>query len=152
MTNDIKRTKDANSENFPVGSCLIPAKLRPHVMAFYDYARTADDVADSDLPRMEKLRRLDALEAVLRGLRDADEDTKCAETLRNSLEETGVTRRCVAVAGSPAAQSRRQRASTPDRGPDRHGARPARTTRLCPTPPDRLRRERQGARLLPPMR
>lgn len=91
MTHDIKRTKDANGENFPVGSCLIPAKLRPHVMAFYDYARTADDVADSDLPRMEKLRRLDALEAVLRGLRDADEDTKCAEILRNSLEETGVT-------------------------------------------------------------
>ena len=47
MTDRIKRTKDADGENFPVGSRLIPKKLRPHVAAFYDFARTADDIADS---------------------------------------------------------------------------------------------------------
>ena len=37
----------ANSENFPVGSFLIPAASRTHVHAFYLFARTADDIADS---------------------------------------------------------------------------------------------------------
>lgn len=33
-------------ENFPVGSFLIPRRLRPHVHAVYAFARTADDFAD----------------------------------------------------------------------------------------------------------
>lgn len=33
-------------ENFPVGSRLIPRRLRPHVHAVYAFARTADDYAD----------------------------------------------------------------------------------------------------------
>ena len=36
-----------NSENFPVGSFLIPAASRTHVHAFYLFAHTADDIADS---------------------------------------------------------------------------------------------------------
>ena len=62
MTGRIKRTKDANGENFPVGSCLIPRELRPHVAAFYDFARTADDIADStEISGDEKLERLNRL-------------------------------------------------------------------------------------------
>ena len=87
----IERTKNANQENFPVGSCLIPPELSPHVAAFYDFARTADDIADSRCPATEKLRRLDALEAVLEGRSEADEDTACAQRLRESLKERGVT-------------------------------------------------------------
>ena len=68
MDKQIKRTKDAGGENFPVGSCLIPKKLRPHVMAFYDFARTADDIADStELSKQEKLDRLNRLQRVLMG-------------------------------------------------------------------------------------
>ncbi len=33
-------------ENFPVASWLCPAHLRPAVTALYNYARTADDIAD----------------------------------------------------------------------------------------------------------
>jgi len=49
----------ANTENFPVGSWLIPAECRPHVYAFYNFARRSDDIADSpSLPVAEKLAAL----------------------------------------------------------------------------------------------
>ena len=38
--------KDRGDENFPVGSLLIAPRLRPHVHAFYAFARNADDIAD----------------------------------------------------------------------------------------------------------
>ena len=51
----------ANSENFPVGSFLIPPDCRPHVHAFYLFARKADDIADSPtIPAAEKVARLQA--------------------------------------------------------------------------------------------
>jgi len=47
-------------ENFPVGSILLPARLRQPVQVIYAFARTADDFADEGnaLPR-ERLQRLD---------------------------------------------------------------------------------------------
>ena len=57
-------TRDEHGENFPVASRLLPAALRPKILAFYRFVRTADDIADSpDLTSAEKLARLDALEA-----------------------------------------------------------------------------------------
>ena len=51
----------ANSENFPVGSFLIPPDCRPHVHAFYLFARKADDISDSPtIPAAEKVARLQA--------------------------------------------------------------------------------------------
>jgi phytoene/squalene synthetase len=59
-------TRDHTSENFPVASLLLPRAARPKVLAFYRFVRTADDIADSaDLDATEKLRRLDALDALL---------------------------------------------------------------------------------------
>ena len=85
-------TKTRHEENFPVGSILISRRLRPHVHAFYAFARHADDVADSATQHAdEKLARLDVMEAVLLGQQDAGSDT--ARTLRTSLAETGVTPR-----------------------------------------------------------
>lgn len=82
------RGKTAADENFPVGSRLIRAELRPHVMAFYAFARAADDVADDPaLPPPEKLRRLDAFEAALAGAPGPSEGA----ALRASLAETGVS-------------------------------------------------------------
>lgn len=46
-------------ENFPVGSILIPKKIRPHVHAIYAFARTADDFADE--PGLKKHERLTEL-------------------------------------------------------------------------------------------
>ncbi|HWC76457.1 MAG TPA: squalene synthase HpnC [Blastocatellia bacterium] len=41
-----ERLAKSHYENFPVGSLLIPARLRKHVYAIYAFARTADDLAD----------------------------------------------------------------------------------------------------------
>jgi hydroxysqualene synthase len=82
--------KAARDENFPVGSWLIRAELRPHVHAFYRFAREADDIADNPaLSPDEKLRRLDRMGEVLEGGRA--EDAPSARAMRDSLIETGVT-------------------------------------------------------------
>src|SRR6185312_10632823 len=64
--------KDRADENFPVGSWLIHRELRPHVHAFYGFARNADDIADSPtLSPEDKVARLDVMEEVLLGRSDA---------------------------------------------------------------------------------
>jgi len=59
-------------ENFPVASRLVPARLRPAVVAVYRFARAADDLADEgDAPADTRLAALDtferALDAIERG-------------------------------------------------------------------------------------
>jgi hypothetical protein len=59
-------------ENFPVASRLVPAALRPAVVAIYRFARSADDIADegdaSDAQRLAALASYDAaLDAIARG-------------------------------------------------------------------------------------
>jgi farnesyl-diphosphate farnesyltransferase len=84
--------KDRGDENFPVGSALIAKALRPHVHAFYAFARNADDIADSPvLAPEDKIARLDVMEAVLLGRHDAGSPS--ALRLRASLADTGVTSR-----------------------------------------------------------
>jgi hydroxysqualene synthase len=81
--------KDRGDENFPVGSLLIRRDLRAHVHAFYTFARNADDIADSaELSSDDKIARLDTMEDVLLGRRDADSPS--AVRLRASRAETGV--------------------------------------------------------------
>src|SRR5277367_4142942 len=59
-------TKDAAGENFPVGSWLLPRHLRRHVAAYYRFARTADDIADSPtLSRDDKIAGLAVMDAAL---------------------------------------------------------------------------------------
>lgn len=80
--------KDRGDENFPVG-VLIRADLRPHIHAYYAFARNADDIGDSPLLSAdEKIRRLDHMERVLLGL--AEGGAPSAAGLRDSLAETGV--------------------------------------------------------------
>ena len=82
--------KDRSDENFPVGSRLIRPDLRPHIHAFYAFARNADDIADSSaLDPEEKLARLDLMEAVLLGR--AAEGSPTALALRESLRRTKVS-------------------------------------------------------------
>jgi farnesyl-diphosphate farnesyltransferase len=84
--------KDRGDENFPVGSVLISARLRPHIHAFYTFARNGDDIADSPvLGATDKVARLDAMEDVLLGRRD--DGSPSALRLRASLAETGATPR-----------------------------------------------------------
>jgi farnesyl-diphosphate farnesyltransferase len=79
-----------DSENFPVGSFLIRRDLRPHVHAFYRFARNADDIADNPaLTGGEKIERLDRMAAILDGA--SGQDSPAAAAMRKSLLETGTT-------------------------------------------------------------
>lgn len=56
----------AAQENFPVASRLLPKKLRAGMMAFYAFARGADDIADDpDMLPESKRRALATLEEAL---------------------------------------------------------------------------------------
>lgn len=82
--------KNRGDENFPVGSILISPRLRPHVHAYYTFARNADDIADSaELSPQDKIDRLDIMEAVLLGQRETGSPS--ALKLRASLAATKVT-------------------------------------------------------------
>lgn len=66
--------RSALAENFPVASRLLPPHVRGPVLAFYRFARAADDVADDPgLSSAEKLRRLDLFAAGLDGQAGAPE-------------------------------------------------------------------------------
>jgi hydroxysqualene synthase len=65
--------KGSGDENFPVASRLIHPRHRAPILAFYEFVRTADDVADHpSLAPDEKLALLDQLEATLLGRADHD--------------------------------------------------------------------------------
>ena len=84
--------KGAKDENFPVGSFLLPKRLRPHVAVFYAFARAIDDIADNPaLTGAEKIARLTAFDAALKGEAGYDEGYDKAHALRQSLLETNVT-------------------------------------------------------------
>ena len=86
--------KSAADENFPVGSWLLPASLRPHIAAFYAYARAIDDIADNpDLQRADKIERLDGFARAVRGIEVTDPAFRKAHDIRRSLAGTGVTHR-----------------------------------------------------------
>jgi hydroxysqualene synthase len=88
---EVAATKDDRGENFPVASHLIAPRHRATVLAFYRFARAADDIADNAaLPADEKVRRLDQFEDTLLGRSD---HVAVALPLRDALAETGVTPR-----------------------------------------------------------
>jgi squalene synthase HpnC len=60
--------KGHRDENFPVASWLVRREARAPILAFYRFARVADDVADHpDLAPDRKLEQLARMEAALRG-------------------------------------------------------------------------------------
>jgi hydroxysqualene synthase len=82
--------KGRGDENFPVGSFLIRRALRPHVHAFYRFAREADDIADNPaLAAAEKVRRLVRMGEILDGAAGAE--SPAALAMRRSLAETGIS-------------------------------------------------------------
>jgi len=83
-------TKGAGDENFPVASRFLSAWARPHVMAFYMFARAADDVADAaHLRGDEKREALLSMRAQL--ARGAPKPNPTVYALHQSLLETSVT-------------------------------------------------------------
>lgn len=62
----IKHQKKRSQENFPVGSLLVPKEKRKAIIAFYNFVRFADEIADH--PRLkiaQKIAYLEALEQLL---------------------------------------------------------------------------------------
>lgn len=91
--------KGPQDENFPVASWLIPRHMRPHIRAFYAFARAADDIADD--PRLdseEKRARLNAFARALGASMEEDDgaevivevDTRPAEAFAVSLAATDI--------------------------------------------------------------
>jgi squalene synthase HpnC len=75
--------KGHRNENFPVASFLINPRYRAPILAFYNFVRTADDIADhATLPAAEKLALLDRLDA---GLLGTDHSDAVAVRLRAEL-------------------------------------------------------------------
>jgi hydroxysqualene synthase len=68
QSGELRSGKGAGDENFPVASRLIKRRHRPVILAFYEFVRVADDIADHPaLASTEKIARLDRLESSLLG-------------------------------------------------------------------------------------
>ncbi len=81
--------KGHTDENFPVASFLVAPRHRSAILAFYRFARTADDVSDNpDAPPHEKLAHLAIMRATLAGERD---DNPEALALRQVQQARGIT-------------------------------------------------------------
>jgi hydroxysqualene synthase len=80
----LRSGKGSRHENFPVASWLIKRRHRPAILAFYEFVRVADDIADHpSLGSAEKLARLDSLERSLLGeASDEPEGVALAAVLR----------------------------------------------------------------------
>jgi len=77
--------KGHRDENFPVASWIIHPRHRALILAFYNFVRTADDIADhATLGGGEKLALLDLLETELLGKGDSQPE---AVNLRRALAE-----------------------------------------------------------------
>jgi squalene synthase HpnC len=65
---ELRSGKTHRDENFPVASWIIHPRHRVLILAFYNFVRTADDIADhADLDDATKLRMLDELDNDLIG-------------------------------------------------------------------------------------
>jgi squalene synthase HpnC len=69
---ELRSGKTYRDENFPVASWIIHPRHRALILAFYNFVRTADDIADhATLGERDKLNYLDLLEAELLGQGDS---------------------------------------------------------------------------------
>jgi squalene synthase HpnC len=77
--------KGHRDENFPVASKLIRPALRAPIMAYYRFARAADDIADH--PTASEIEKLVGLKAMAEGLVGERDDEPTALALRETLRE-----------------------------------------------------------------
>ena len=78
----LRSGKGSRDENFPVASWLIKPRHRPAILAFYEFVRVADDIADhAVLTSGGKVARLNRLEASLLGKSaDEPEGVRCGKS------------------------------------------------------------------------
>src|SRR6195952_2810002 len=88
---ELRSGKTHRDENFPVASWIIHPRHRALILAFYNFVRTADDIADhATLGERDKLAYLDLLEAELLGGGDSQPE---AVNLRHALAERSMAPR-----------------------------------------------------------
>jgi hydroxysqualene synthase len=88
---DLASGKGHRDENFPVASFILKAEHRAPVMAFYRFARAADDVADHPTAtRAEKLATLGNMRDSLNGM---DRISAEAAALHDAMAERGLSPR-----------------------------------------------------------
>ncbi|MGB7618745.1 MAG: squalene/phytoene synthase family protein, partial [Pseudolabrys sp.] len=84
QSGELRSGKGSHDENFPVASRLIKRRHRPVILAFYEFVRVADDIADHPaLASAEKIARLDRLEASLLGNGDEPEGLRLHAVLNS---------------------------------------------------------------------
>ena len=84
--------KAASNENFPVGSWFLPRELRPHIITFYNFARSADNIADSvNMDPHKKFANLHEFEQIIRGQGLIEEAPVEAVQMYKSLKETNIS-------------------------------------------------------------
>lgn len=85
---ELRSGKTHRDENFPVASWIIHPRHRALILAFYNFVRTADDIADhATLSAEDKLANLDLLEAELLGRGDSQPE---AVRLREAFAARGM--------------------------------------------------------------
>ena len=88
---ELRSGKTHRDENFPVASWIIHPRHRALILAFYNFVRTADDIADhATLGNDDKLAHLDRFEAELLGQGDTQPE---AVNLRRALAQRSMTPR-----------------------------------------------------------
>jgi hydroxysqualene synthase len=88
---ELRSGKGHRDENFPVASWLIHPRHRAPILAFYNFVRTADDIADhAALSASEKLAQLDDLESDLEGRTSRNAE---GVALRTALAARGLSAR-----------------------------------------------------------
>ena len=86
---ELQSGKGYRNENFPVASFLIERRHRPVILAFYRFARAADDVADHPAaPAEAKLNLLNEMDRTLTGELDSAPE---ALALRRVLDERSLS-------------------------------------------------------------
>ncbi|HEY5048960.1 MAG TPA: squalene synthase HpnC [Rhizomicrobium sp.] len=81
--------KGHRDENFPVASYLIHSRHRRPILAFYRFARVADDVADH--PKLQAAEKLRVLDDMRRSLLDESDVAPDAVLLRSILRDRQLT-------------------------------------------------------------
>ena len=85
---ELRSGKTHRDENFPVASWIIHPRHRALILAFYNFVRTADDIADhATLSAEDKLANLDLLETELLGRGDSQPE---AVRLREAFAARGM--------------------------------------------------------------
>src|ERR1700740_749153 len=85
---ELRSGKGHRDKNFPVASWIIHPRHRALILAFYNFVRTADDIADhATLPAQKKLDHLDRLGECLLGNGSTEPE---GVALRAALAERGM--------------------------------------------------------------